>query len=480
MQFRIISFRESIEPIGLELPLDEINKVLDEGCIIARKLIELLKRNDVLKRLFELDARVTERYTVEEHTEMVINQFLSYLAAGMSHEKAKFFIKLLAVHDIGKGLSKGKQHRHTMEIVDSLPEGYFSKEEKRLAKAIIFGDPIGEALKTGSIDDSVKKIVEMSGEAGLNPLEFLNDYLIIYYQSDSSSYTSDAFYTVEGISYYGENTLGHIYVTSRNGFIKKGSRLLFSRSYEETYLLIYERLSLLYGSTSTAGADEIELSEPYRGASGNVIDIRTAISGNSEKQLRLVKLFGELKRVCLMSTSKSMRYLSTIEGMLDILDEQKLRELIEEIGGIKNGKKVINILKGFIYENSPSIRRVFRELMRIPGEYKHYTTANGLRRIIDTGVIEPFNPYRRRITQVPRIYFTPLDLSPREAEQKIFLGNPVYRGRADYVIGFSLLEPGLRSRIRMKDGPHDLYIEEVDLAFGRNIGLEYQGRNLMQ
>ena len=145
------------------------------------------------------DADVWERYTIEQHTKMVMGQYDKYfskdtLPLGVSHG---FFKTVLALHDIGKPeaiKSGGKhlQHRYTSKIMkQTLSDLGFDKREVDIAVALVSDDCIGNCLKGGDPELSAQTIRSLAKERNLSPEE-LFELMLILYKVDAGSYTVDA------------------------------------------------------------------------------------------------------------------------------------------------------------------------------------------------------------------------------------------------------------------------------------------------
>lgn len=198
----------------------EINDMMLSPDFKPRDIIDYLKINPQLKALYESRTGIKEGYTLEMHTEMVMNQFKDIFAFGPSNDYDRFFLKLLAVHDLGKTKTTAYQHQETIKLLDLLPPGYFSPEEKKLAIAIINGDPIGEYMQHNlTLDEAIAKIRSMNETSGMPLGKFFSRYLTVYYQCDVSAYTSRAHYTsTEGDPVYGKATLDSLFEINDNKF----------------------------------------------------------------------------------------------------------------------------------------------------------------------------------------------------------------------------------------------------------------------
>ncbi len=104
---------------------------------------------------YNKDAGVWEKYTLEEHTLMVMGQFEKYygdkeLPGGI--DKRKFRL-ILALHNIGKPLAvengdKHLQHQYTLELVIPFFEAItMNDKHKAFALTILSGDPMCEFIR---------------------------------------------------------------------------------------------------------------------------------------------------------------------------------------------------------------------------------------------------------------------------------------------------------------------------------------------
>ncbi len=148
---------------------------------------------------FAADAGVWEGYTLRQHTIMVLSQFEKYfsdkpLPGNMDKD---FFRVILALHDIGKPeaiQNEGKHFQHkytTPKMTATLDELGYSEKEKKIAIAIMNGDSLGRANKTGEIEKNAASILGAAQEAETDAGEFF-DLVSIYYKCDAGSYTKDA------------------------------------------------------------------------------------------------------------------------------------------------------------------------------------------------------------------------------------------------------------------------------------------------
>jgi hypothetical protein len=182
--------------------------------------------DEEFKDIFSKDAGVWEKYTIEEHTLMVLRQFDRYFAGGVFPDGItdEFFRTMFVLHDLGKPMAVKQgniklQHDETVKVVDPILKKLgFSKFEINLIEIIVGNDPIGPYLRYDKIDDAIFKIKKMIKESGLSPKDFFA-VLLIYYMCDSGSYTSDA---------GGKPSLEYVF-----DFDHENKKLEFSPEYQE-------------------------------------------------------------------------------------------------------------------------------------------------------------------------------------------------------------------------------------------------------
>lgn len=177
-------------------------------------LLEALELDPFLRGEYAKPAGVSEGYSLERHTLMVMSQFERYFPGELPGGTDKrLFRLLLALHDIGKPWAvvqgqKSRQHERTVVLLERyLPRYGFSGSGVRLAVALSDGDPIGGYLQRKDLGAAVAKLREMSGASGLERERFF-DLLLVYYMADASSYTADA---------GGKASLDHLFVFDRMG-----------------------------------------------------------------------------------------------------------------------------------------------------------------------------------------------------------------------------------------------------------------------
>ncbi|MFZ4398531.1 MAG: hypothetical protein ACOYO1_00740 [Bacteroidales bacterium] len=182
----------------VQFQLSELDDVFHSDVFSPEALIAILKR--WYPETYNQDAGVSEGYTLEEHTLMVMKQFEKYYGdktLPAEVDKNKFRL-ILALHDIGKpeAISRGNkllQHKCTILIIKKL-FSILGIDEKHtyIALQLISGDPIGKYLKSSLNKIQTRKIVEeMSNKAKIPANEFFK-LLCIYYKVDAGSYTENA------------------------------------------------------------------------------------------------------------------------------------------------------------------------------------------------------------------------------------------------------------------------------------------------
>lgn len=191
------STQESPECIVLSFTREELNKVLQDPKHTPEDVLAFFEKD--FGSEFAKDAGVFEKYSIREHTRMMLNQYRKYFYDNeLPQGVDKNFLEVLfALHDIGKPEAiahgdKYKQHEYTIPVLRSAFEqlGYTEKDVA-IATAVIDGDAIGAFLKGGDVSKSAEEIVR-SAESANMPVEEFWKLLTVYYQSDAGSYTADA------------------------------------------------------------------------------------------------------------------------------------------------------------------------------------------------------------------------------------------------------------------------------------------------
>lgn len=114
------------------------------------------------------------------------------------------------------------------------------------------------------------------------------------------------------------------------------------------------------------------------------------------------------------------------------------------------------------------------EIGFIPGCYKHYTSYQNYQGIIRERKIMA-KPHRKNGQERVGVYLTGLSLSPLEAFEIIFIGNPEYRDRSTHVIAFDILDPEFERKIE-KNGIEFFVGESINLD-APGVKVKYHGPN---
>lgn len=204
---RVQFFIEDYQSNQLDSQL--INSCLTVGQFSPDQLIQAFESCPYMKALYALDSGVSERYTLREHTLMVMTQFENYFANDydLSAITKDNFRILLALHDIGKSLAakdgkKFEQHEYSKRILQfALPAYGLSPKESEKLMAVADQDILGEYFVTATIESSqetedslekaVRKIISLAKTLQTKPRELL-ELIRIYYVCDAGSYTADA------------------------------------------------------------------------------------------------------------------------------------------------------------------------------------------------------------------------------------------------------------------------------------------------
>ena len=177
---------------------EQLNNVLDEDPFKPYRLVDLLMRE--YPNTYDQGVDVWEKYTLRQHTIMVMNQFEKYFAHNPLPSKIqiRYFRLFLAVHDLGKPRSianggKHLQHQFTREMIEDLfAKLKIDQLHTAIALALSSGDPLGKYIRGKLNATEAKKII--SEKAETTSLSY-SDYLAIliaFFKVDAGSYTEDA------------------------------------------------------------------------------------------------------------------------------------------------------------------------------------------------------------------------------------------------------------------------------------------------
>jgi hypothetical protein len=152
---------------------------------------------------YPADVGLWQRYTLREHTLMVMGQFEKYfsdreLPVGLGRDHFRLF---LAMHDLGKPEAVRKKRKHDQSIFNLIKfdahypgDGFITEGRRSILRSLLTDDPIGPYLRGFiDVDHSAEKIREMHAACHSSiPLSDYHDLLLVYYMSDAGSYTVDA------------------------------------------------------------------------------------------------------------------------------------------------------------------------------------------------------------------------------------------------------------------------------------------------
>ena len=181
--------------------LESINTVLNGESFSPQQLLNAFKESPYVNSLFNEKVGVKEKYTLEQHTLMVLTQFEKYFAHSWNSPILginKFRI-LLALHDIGKPLAiryegdKSYQHTYTSKILPIILQSFgLDFNESLIVSAIASQDYLGEYIQGKLSKNEAGKLINAKArEVDVSVEEFMK-LLISYYKCDAGSYTSDA------------------------------------------------------------------------------------------------------------------------------------------------------------------------------------------------------------------------------------------------------------------------------------------------
>ncbi|MDF2578328.1 MAG: hypothetical protein K0S74_1812 [Chlamydiales bacterium] len=183
------------------------NLLSDNSPIPYQVIISELKKDPVIKTYYQFPAGVSEGYTIEEHTQRVLDVFFQfYKDRGWPEEcpiSPNEFLLFLALHDIGKGQAnketalladrKDLELKYTQEIIERVGK-FLQIDNKKLDvfKALLAADTIGNYLKihhhlSVEVTRAAEEITSSAKLANMDPIQFL-ELMILFHKVDSYSY----------------------------------------------------------------------------------------------------------------------------------------------------------------------------------------------------------------------------------------------------------------------------------------------------
>lgn len=162
-------------------------------------LLDALRGHGELARLMAASAEVWEGYTVEQHTEMVMNVFEKFWGRFFDQEGKIFWRLLLLTHDIGKPVAvekygtKDRQHETTWPIMkEVMAAAQCSELELKRAKVLLQQDVLGEYFKDKiDRDNAVQQVLDIQKQ-GQWTIEEALFRLKVFFCSDAGGYTTFA------------------------------------------------------------------------------------------------------------------------------------------------------------------------------------------------------------------------------------------------------------------------------------------------
>jgi len=166
-----------------------------------RELIHQLKHTyPYLNTLFEADAQVAEKYSVETHTGLVLDQFelqkkyysLDQISNRRFHSRRleSLMKAALLLHDIGKSLGPTEnQHYYTKHLFTHyLSKWGFTSDEISVVHEIVDHDELGQMIKfNGNPKTAYDSLRERARRAKMTEKDFFA-LQTLFYVSDASSY----------------------------------------------------------------------------------------------------------------------------------------------------------------------------------------------------------------------------------------------------------------------------------------------------
>lgn len=209
----------------------------------SQDVVNFFKSDPEYGKYYAFDSGVWQKYTLAEHTSMMMRQFDRYFSSDFDSPlltRGQFRV-MLALHDIGKPvavaelqnkkLGRENQHEYTARIIPEMIEDLgFDDKSKAIITAIpttdIIGsllkkhvDPVGQAkaIEEGKVitpEEAVRRVREIAEGLQVDPGELFN-LMFMYFLSDASSYTHDADPKMEPPSEGDHEGLDHLFVFDR-------------------------------------------------------------------------------------------------------------------------------------------------------------------------------------------------------------------------------------------------------------------------
>lgn len=187
----------------------------------------------VMPRLKELYDTKIRHYVLRKHSILVSQQFEKYaFRFNSQYLNIDLMRIILALHDVGKAISRADQHEHTLTLVREFWKiSPFTNHELKLAESLLKNDNIGCYFQDKYGLESLKSEILADSQALQIKPDILLQYKMILYQCDVASYTKDA----GGLKY-----LEHMfeYQDGNKVFDEEEGLILMSPEYKKRYNLL--------------------------------------------------------------------------------------------------------------------------------------------------------------------------------------------------------------------------------------------------
>jgi hypothetical protein len=188
----------TIKQNWLKFSKSEIEKIFNSEIFSPTDLINLLRKQ--FPWVYESDAWVSEKMTLEEHTLLVMRQFERYF----SHKPLPWgiyknlFRLMLALHDIWKAEAiknwwKDNQHFYTKKFVeDFFRDLWIDGRNTNIVLSLLQEDIIWKYLQWNNDLETTKVLIKHWAKKSWLDEKVFFRLLCIYFKVDAWSYTKDA------------------------------------------------------------------------------------------------------------------------------------------------------------------------------------------------------------------------------------------------------------------------------------------------
>lgn len=218
--------------------LSDIQVDLSDSNLRWNNMLLSFKENDTLASLYEADSGVSEGYSIEKHTKVVLQNFDRNLDKNILDSLSRMGVRpkaleyFLLLHDIGKPYSKkfhgntDSQSVYSTHIFESMDHN-LTEQERMVLSILVKKDVLGPYIKgLVSVEEVAHFFQTQSNNAEVEAIDLL-ELFVFYYTCDAGAYTSYA---------GAKPSLDHL-------FVQDGSSICLSPNQEEKIRLIREKLS---------------------------------------------------------------------------------------------------------------------------------------------------------------------------------------------------------------------------------------------